>query len=56
MLKVFLVEDESIVRASAEYGVHIHASVEQGNLFACQFHPEKSGSAGLSILSDFAGL
>ncbi|MCI9417771.1 MAG: imidazole glycerol phosphate synthase subunit HisH [Eubacterium sp.] len=49
-------EDESIVRASAEYGVHIHASVEQGNLFACQFHPEKSGSAGLSILSDFAGL
>ena len=49
-------EDESIVRASAEYGVHIHASVEQGNLFACQFHPEKSGSAGLSILSEFARL
>ena len=47
---------ESIVRASAEYGVHIHASVEQGNLFACQFHPEKSGSAGLSILSEFARL
>ncbi len=49
-------EDESIVKASAEYGVHIHASVEQGNLFACQFHPEKSSSTGLSILSNFAGL
>ena len=47
-------EDEAIVKASAEYGTHIHASVESGNLFACQFHPEKSGAAGLRMLSNFA--
>ena len=34
--------EEEIVKASTEYGVHIHASVEKGNVFACQFHPEKS--------------
>lgn len=45
--------DEAIVTASADYGVKIHASVEQGNVFACQFHPEKSGEAGLSILRNF---
>lgn len=33
--------DESIVTASTEYGVRIHASVESGNIFACQFHPKK---------------
>lgn len=47
-------EDEKIVKASAEYGVHFHASVEQGNVFACQFHPEKSSSVGLRILRNFA--
>ncbi len=47
-------EDEAIVKASVEYGTHIHASVESGNLFACQFHPEKSGAAGLRMLSNFA--
>lgn len=47
-------EEERIVTASAEYGVWIHASVEQGNIFACQFHPEKSSSVGLKILSNFA--
>lgn len=47
-------EDEDIVKASTEYGVNIHASVEQGNVFACQFHPEKSSSVGLRILSNFA--
>lgn len=46
-------EDESIVKASTEYGVQIHASVEQGNLFACQFHPEKSSTIGLKILENF---
>lgn len=49
-------EDEGIVKASTEYGVRIHASVECGNIFACQFHPEKSSAAGLRILSNFAGL
>lgn len=49
-------EDESIVAASAEYSAHIHASVEQDNVFACQFHPEKSGSVGLQILKNFIEL
>lgn len=49
-------EKESIVKASAEYGVHIHASVEKENVFACQFHPEKSGETGLKILKNFTEL
>ena len=48
--------DEAIVKASTEYGCHIHASVEKDNVFACQFHPEKSGDVGLKILSNFAAL
>lgn len=49
-------KDENIVKATTEYSTTIHASVEQGNVFACQFHPEKSGKVGLSILNNFAGL
>ena len=49
-------EDEQIVKATTEYSTNIHASVEQGNVFACQFHPEKSGTVGLSILKNFAEL
>ena len=45
--------DEKIVKASAEYGISIHASVERDNIFACQFHPEKSGDTGLQILKNF---
>lgn len=45
--------DPSIVAASTEYGTLIHASIEQKNVFACQFHPEKSGSTGLKILKNF---
>ena len=48
--------DESIVKASTEYGVHIHASVEKDNVFACQFHPEKSIDVGLHILKNFVEL
>ena len=48
--------DEGIVRAVAEYGTRIHASVEQGNVFACQFHPEKSSDVGLTILRNFASI
>lgn len=47
-------KEERIVTAFTEYGVTIHASVEWGNLFACQFHPEKSSGAGLKMLSNFA--
>ena len=46
-------EDEKIVTATTEYGTLIHASVEQGNLFACQFHPEKSSDVGMKILQNF---
>lgn len=49
-------KEEEIVKASTEYGTHIHASVEKGNVFACQFHPEKSGDVGLQILKNFVEL
>ena len=48
--------DTQIVKAVTEYGVPIDASVEQGNVYACQFHPEKSGRTGLAILKNFAEL
>lgn len=48
--------NEEIVAASTEYSVHIHASVEQKNVFGCQFHPEKSSDVGLKILKNFAAL
>lgn len=49
-------EDEGIVTATTEYGVQIHASVEKGNVFACQFHPEKSADVGMKILRNFVSL
>ena len=49
-------EDEKIVKAVTQYGTEIHASVEQGNVFACQFHPEKSSTTGLRILKNFTEL
>lgn len=48
--------NEDIVAATTEYTTTIHASVEAGNVFACQFHPEKSSSVGLKILENFANL
>lgn len=45
--------DEGIVTATTEYGVTVHASVEKGNVFACQFHPEKSSDVGMGILRNF---
>jgi glutamine amidotransferase len=46
-------DDPSIVTAGCSYGVDFDASVECGNVFACQFHPEKSGRTGLMILKNF---
>lgn len=48
--------DKSIVSAQTEYGVKIDAAVEKGNVFATQFHPEKSGETGLKILRNFADI
>ena len=48
--------DEGIVTATTEYGTLIHASVEKDNIFACQFHPEKSSEVGLQILKNFIGI
>ncbi|MCF2669228.1 MULTISPECIES: imidazole glycerol phosphate synthase subunit HisH [Lachnospiraceae] len=45
--------DEGIVTATTEYSTHIHASVEKDNVFACQFHPEKSSDVGIQILKNF---
>ena len=45
--------DSSVVKASAEYGIKIPSVIQSGNVFACQFHPEKSGVTGLKILENF---
>lgn len=49
-------EEEEIVTATTEYSTRIHASVEKGNVFACQFHPEKSSDVGIRILRNFVEL
>lgn len=49
-------EEPEIVKAVTDYSTEIHASVEKDNVFACQFHPEKSSRYGLKILENFAKL
>ena len=44
---------EDSIAAVTDYGIPITAAVEKGNVFGCQFHPEKSGNAGLAILKKF---
>lgn len=46
-------QEETIVTAVTQYGANIHASIEKDNIFACQFHPEKSSEIGLRILKNF---
>lgn len=48
--------EREIVTAVTHYGVEIHASVEKDQVFACQFHPEKSSETGLAILKNFAAV
>jgi glutamine amidotransferase len=48
--------NENDVAATTYYSTTIHASIEKDNVFACQFHPEKSGDVGLKILKNFASL
>jgi len=49
-------EDREIIATITDYGGEFVSSVGRGNLFACQFHPEKSQSAGLKILKNFGGM
>ena len=49
-------DDKSIVTAGCDYGVSMDVSVERDNIFACQFHPEKSSDTGLRVLKNFVGL
>ncbi len=49
-------KDDAIVTAITEYGVQVHASVEKDNVYACQFHPEKSSDEGLKMLKNFIEL
>lgn len=46
-------EDFSVVKAYAEYKIKVPAVIQKENVFACQFHPEKSGTTGLKILENF---
>jgi len=53
----YIVSDrDDDVATTTDYGVNFVSSVEYGNLYACQFHPEKSSNAGLRILENFTGL
>ena len=49
-------EDPSIVTATSQYAARVDASVESGNIFACQFHPEKSSDVGLAMIKNFIDL
>ena len=50
----YLSAEEPIVAATTDYVAEIHAAVEKEHIFACQFHPEKSGEIGLKLLKNFA--
>ena len=52
----YLTTEAPVVSATCEYGVTIQAAAQRDNLFALQFHPEKSGDTGLAILKNFGGL
>ena len=46
-------EDPAVVKASADYGIKVPSVIQSGNIFATQFHPEKSGEMGIQILKNF---
>ncbi len=48
--------NENLITATTEYGESVTAAVELGNIFATQFHPEKSGDVGLQVLKNFVEL
>ena len=45
--------DSSVIRGIADYGIKVPACIQKGNIFAFQFHPEKSGKHGLELLRNF---
>jgi glutamine amidotransferase/cyclase len=47
------VEDQAVILTTTDYGSEFVSSIQKGNIIACQFHPEKSGRAGLLILKNF---
>jgi len=49
-------KDSSVVAATTDYGLELNAAISRDNLFAVQFHPEKSGPKGLSVLRNFVRL
>ncbi len=49
-------KDDEVVTASTDYITQMHTSIEQDNIFACQFHPEKSGDVGIQILKNFVAI
>lgn len=49
-------KEAEIVTATTEYAALVHASVEKGNVLACQFHPEKSSDVGMRILKNFLSI
>ncbi len=51
-----LPDDDGVIAAHSDYGIDFVCAVEQNNIFATQFHPEKSGQVGLQVLQNFAGI
>ena len=49
-------EDENDIATVTNYGIDFHSAVGKNNIFATQFHPEKSGDVGLQILKNFASM
>lgn len=49
-------ENDEVIKASADYGIEVPAVIQSGNIYACQFHPEKSGEEGLKILKNFCSM
>ncbi|MCQ2589671.1 MAG: imidazole glycerol phosphate synthase subunit HisH [Treponema sp.] len=49
-------QDDTVIKAYADYGIQVPAVIQKDNIFACQFHPEKSGKVGLEILKNFAAM
>ena len=46
-------DDEGVVATTTDYGIEFTSGIQQENIFACQFHPEKSQQIGLRLLNNF---